>query len=364
MATPAIDYSKATRVLDTNFAEVEVLSAEDPLVDDPRLIEAFGLVFQSKTESYREALLGLVLAKVVSPEVDVRRPYVSQGEDAFNGRTLDEHVVNPFLASHRIPKTTGPYLNVFRRQVQFIPETAAGLKDKRGFEAMLAVVAAVQQDDSAQRLTLLRECLRRFGLIRDAATVAVERVERLSLDQWQVVIKGLLDTPSGGLLPVLLVRAGLESLGRLTEGTWTVATQGINEADAARGAGGDITTRVGARVLDVFEVTERPIQQERVVGTFQNKMMPNGLKDYRFIAPAATVSPEAKAQAERYLAQGHEIEFADIVGWLGAVLLVLGPRGRRLFMARLTELLTGGPPRIRVAWNRSLAAALGGATGA
>ncbi len=356
---PALDYSEAARVLESAFQGVDGQSVDVPFIDAPALLASLELVFASKTGSYREALLGVVLATIVAPDADVTKPYVSQGADAFNGRTLDERVVNPFLGSVRIPRTSGPYLNVFRRQVQFTAATTDKVRDKKGFAAMLAIVDAVQGADSIFRMQLLNECLRRFAVLRDAATVAVERVERLSFDQWRALVEQLLATQSGGLLPVVLVQAGLESLGLLTGGTWRVMTQGINEADAARGAGGDITTRAGQQVLDVLEITERPIGAERVSSTFQNKMMPNGLRDYQFIAPTATVSPQAKLEAERYLAQGHEVEFADTFGWLSSLLVVLGPRGRRLFMNRLVELLGPVPTRIRIAWNLALAAVLG-----
>ena len=94
---PAVDYAEAKRVLNETFSET--LQQCSPTTAEllKRYEDALDIVFESKTQSYREVLLGCALVHIINPTVNIRLPYVKQGPTAFNGRTLDEQVINPFL---------------------------------------------------------------------------------------------------------------------------------------------------------------------------------------------------------------------------------------------------------------------------
>lgn len=166
---PALDNERATELLARLFAEAETafLNRQPPSAT-PRIADAIAALFASGTQSYREALLGCGLARLLDASINVRRIYINQGADAFNGRTLDERAVNPFLHERMIPCSKGPYLAVFRRNVELRPETASGLRDKKGYAAMLEVVEALEscKTSEARRivLSLVRlRCDARFG---------------------------------------------------------------------------------------------------------------------------------------------------------------------------------------------------------
>src|SRR5271157_1327940 len=101
-------------------------------------------MFQSTTQAYREVLLGCSIARIQDRRINVRLPYINLGEGAFNGRTLDERVVNPFLQANRIPSSRGPYLGVFRRSVRFDQSTRTGVRDKDGYDSFLALIAYLE----------------------------------------------------------------------------------------------------------------------------------------------------------------------------------------------------------------------------
>jgi len=109
-----IDYEGARAILHEQFREVEneLLAGRTPTAPEATE-EPFEVVFASKTQAYREALPGCYIARIQDRQINVRLPYINQGEGAFNGRTLDERVVNPFLQTNRIPSSRGPYLGVF-----------------------------------------------------------------------------------------------------------------------------------------------------------------------------------------------------------------------------------------------------------
>jgi len=134
-------YDDAEALLKEVFAEAEADFAANLNPDVPEEIAAAtDTLMVSNTQAYREVLIGCALARILDGEVDIRLPYVNQGPAAYNGRTLDERVVNPFLHSHEIPSSRGPFVSVFRRSVSFSAETREGVRDKAGFDALLSFI--------------------------------------------------------------------------------------------------------------------------------------------------------------------------------------------------------------------------------
>ncbi len=212
-----IDYTRAWDLLNSAFSSVEQayaegLAPEAPTDADGMVSDACREVVASNTQAYREVLLGCIVAKLLSPEIDVRRPYVSQGDHAFNGRTLDERVMNKFLKQEGIPSSAGPYLSVFRRSVQFVPSTRDSLRDKAGYDALLRVLLYVEGLTSVELEQLLRYLLYEFVQLRERATVPIAQPGRISLEQYRSLLSGLLGNPSGGRFPLLLVVATFISM--------------------------------------------------------------------------------------------------------------------------------------------------------
>ncbi len=356
MAT--IDYDQASKLLNASFstAEAGVLEGSFPKID-PVLIDHFDTIFSSNTQSYREVLLGCALARILDDTLDIHLPYVSHGPRAFNARDLDEKLINPFLQNRRIPSTKGPYLSTFRRQVRFDISTREGLRDKRGYDSLLLLIDYLSITSEEFRLhTFLDYLLFRFSQLREDSIVPLTRIQRISLEQYAQLFSSLLSRPSGGLYPVLLVVCMFETIRDYFELNWQIEWQGINVADAASGAGGDITIHNQGDVLLAIEVTERKVDHARLVATFNTKMAPAGIEDYLFLVGATEPTDEAKIQAERYFAQGHEINFVQVCDWLLMLLATLGKRGRDLFNSNLMNLLgdPAVPQAVKVAWNESV----------
>jgi hypothetical protein len=289
--------------------------------------------------------------------IDVRKPYMNLGEDAYNGRSLDESVVNPFLHEKRIPASRGPFLSAFRRSVPFLPATRAGLRDKEGFDALLTIIDYVNDAETDEDLSgVLRYALYKFLELRHAADVPLTKLQRISLEQYGELISGLLGTPSGGRFPVMLIDAAFNAIREAFGLPWTIEVQGINEADRAAGAGGDITIRSGNATLLAAEITERSVDRDRVVATFQTKIAPQGIDDYLFFVRDG-VQAEVMRQARQYFAQGHEINFLDMHTWLVTILATIGRSGRAAFNRVLVEKLEAAdiPAGLKVAWNEQMA---------
>jgi hypothetical protein len=359
-----LDYAAARELLEGTFGKVEQHAVQGRKL--PQASQEFeracDRVFASRTQAYREALLGCAVARVQDDTINVRLPYVGHGADAFNGRTLDERVINPFLREHRIPSSKGAYLSTFRRSVQFVPETKVGVRDRVGYDAFLECLSELEDAGSdKEKHDLLAYLLHRFVVLRDASAVTLVRVQRMSLEQYDAPIAKLLSTPSGGRFPVLLAVATFLTLKECFNPPWEVSWQGINVADAASGAGGDITLSEGGRVIMAAEVTERVVDRARVTATFTTKIAETGIEDYLFFAKPSEDS-QARRQAQRYFAQGHEINFVDLQQWIHSCLVSVGSRGRSVFNQALSRLIDDAevPAALKVAWNNHVTAVVSG----
>ncbi len=350
-----LDYDAARSLLNDLFIEAEqdLLSHRTPEVP-PQIQEACELVFASKTQAYREALTGCAIARIQDRGIDIRLPYVNQGDRAFNGRTLDEKAVNPFLHEHRIPSSKGAYLSVVRRSVTFTDRTRGGLRDKSGYDAFLALIEYLENTGEENDLRgFLRYLLFKFAALREASIVPLSRLRQISLEQFGALISGLLATHSGGRFPVLLVVSAFRTIRDFYSLGWKIEFQGINVSDAASSAGGDITISSGGRTLLAAEVTERPLDRNRIVSTFNTKIAPYGIEDYLFFVSLSSLDPSARLQAAQYFAQGHEVNFLEVKEWIVQSLATMGRKGRTIFNEALMELLDAPdiPRSLKMAWN-------------
>jgi len=358
-----IDYEAAGRLLEQTFSECEndLLRQVAPKIQ-AELQQPFETIFASRTQAYRETLVGCTIARIQDNNINIRLPYVKQGASAYNGRTLDERAVNPFLQQHRIPCSRGPFLSAFRRGVQFDEGTTRGVRDIEGYRAFLDLVGYLEKKGEDRLLSqFLRYLLFMFAKLREAAVVPLTRLRRISLEQYGVLISGLLATPSGGRFPLLLVVAAFTMIKEFFGLNWEVAHQGINVADAAAGAGGDVTISQDGRTLLAAEITERPLDRNRVVSTFNTKIAPQGIGDYLFFVPMVDLPEDARVQARQYFAQGHEVNFLGVTDWILMSLATTGAGGRKIFNEKLMDLLDGPeiPRSVKMGWNTQVDRLLG-----
>jgi hypothetical protein len=355
-----VDLDIAAATLAEIFTETQPLILQDttpPIAAE--LAAFFDTIFATDIQSYREALLGIVLVRLQDQTINLRLPYVAQGPTAYHGRDLDERVVNPFLQQHRIPSSRGPYLAMFRRNFQFDASRRDGQRNKAAFDAFLSLITHLEGvTDAAQIRAFAAYLLYKFAKLREAAEVPLARLQRISLDQYESLITSLLNTPSGGRLPVILVVAAFRTIKDYFGLEWVIDVQGINVADTPSGVGGDVTITHNGHIVFAAEVTERPLERARVVATFNTKIAPHGIEDYLFFVRPETLTEEARQQARQYFAQGHEVNFLEIRNWALMALATMGKRGRDIFNVHLVAQIDEQtvPRAVKVAWNDYIAA--------
>jgi len=349
-----LDTAIARSILDRLFlrAETEIFVEVDNLLAEHK--ESLDSIFESKTQSYREVLLGCALVRLMNPDVNIRSPYAKQGDNAFNGRTLDEKVVNPFFQANLIPCSKGPYLATFRRNVKLTEETAEGLRDKPGYFSMLALLNAVEECDSDKESEFFIICLlKRFIVLRDASRIPLARITRMSVEQYDELLTKLLRCPSGGLLPVLLTVAFFRTLNSHYNLHWEVEYQGINVADQATGAAGDVTVKLGEKIVLAIEVTERQIDRDRIVSTFNTKIVNSDVKEYLFVYTVTEPNESARQAARNLFSQGYDINFASVTGLIINAFHTLPSFARKRFTVEMIRLLDTMeiPASVKMIWN-------------
>lgn len=352
-----IDYENARRVLDSLYTYAENNSSAFANQLNERLCAELDVVFSSQTQSYREVLLGCALIHAINVNIDIRRPYIKQGENAFNGRTLDEEVINPFLQEKLIPCSKSPFWATFRRNVMLTDQTKAGLRDKKGYEAMLHIISQMEnQVDSESRESMVVCLLVRFINLRDLSRVPLINVSRLSIDQFDTFIELLLARQSGGLLPVLLTVAFYKMLNKYYEKNWDISWQGINVADKATGVDGDISIAENGQQRIAIEVTERPIDKRRVTSTFNTKISHSEASAYLFAYTNTRPDESALQAAQNLFTQGYEVNFVAIKNLIINGFLSQEPTARVLFMEEMLLLLDKQDvlSSIKLAWNECI----------
>src|ERR1700719_3510179 len=98
-----LNYVNARRLLNRSLSQAEGITGNEPNnLPDP-VVEAIVILFASKTQSYREVILGCSVVRYLNKEADLQLPYTNLGDYAYNGRSLDEQIINPFLHDNEIP---------------------------------------------------------------------------------------------------------------------------------------------------------------------------------------------------------------------------------------------------------------------
>src|SRR5438477_4407224 len=351
----SIDYFAGRELLNTHLIKLEGLSIDKDSINFPEAIqESLKILFKSKTQSYREIALGCAVVRFFDQAIDLSLPYINLGEHSYNGRTLDEKVINPFLHSNEIPASKGPYLATFRRSVKIDKSIRNSQKDKDAFDSLLVLLNYLNSLIDPKEIGFLIDALLvNFIMLRDQSKIELAKIRRLHLEQHKAVLEKLLNTPSGGLLPVLIAVALLSTINKCYSLEWKIEWQGINESDSASGAGGDVTITKNGENLCVLEITERSIDSSRVTSTFNSKIVKKGISNYLFVYTNNKPSYETKNTAGRYFAQGHEINFIQILEWTWNNLATLRSACRDSFLEELINLIAKNDisSSLKVKWN-------------
>lgn len=353
----AVDLVAARALMSGSLDDAEARERQGECLQvDAGIANSIDAILASATGAYRQALVGTLLVKILAPTADLASPSVEHGDFSYSGRAIDESVVMPLFTERRIPVSqSSAYLSVLRRGKRFIDADTTGVRDRVTYTELNRVVAWLQDSDQNEARRTLAALLQGFLRLRDARSIALIEVRKLSLLQLADLTRKLLAVPSGGRIPMMLTLAALKALDGSLDLRWAIEAQGINAADSSSGSVGDITVRKDEKVLFGIEVTERTVDATRIRNAMNEKVMPAGLTDYLYFVTTGP-SEDALAVSHTYFGQGHDVNFIAIADWVPAVLsLTYDCRAQftRFLHAAFSDDTV--PTGLKVAWNNTVA---------
>ncbi|WP_322496648.1 hypothetical protein [Chloroflexus sp.] len=170
------------------------------------------------------------------------------------------------------------------------------------------------------------------------------------------MISILLQTRSGGYIPVLLTVAMLETRNQRFNLEWNIGWQDINVSDRAAHVAGDITVRQNEQTIFGLEVTERSLESQRVRDVFETKMSIHQIPDYLFVVTASSIDEQIQKEVVKYFHQNYDINILELRPWIRHLLSITGAAGRQMFVDKFIELIDRNniSSVIKTAWNEAI----------
>lgn len=250
---------------------------DEPLIRDDAILDR--IVFVSRCLSNRAGvrmLLSCSLAKIVRPQVDIRKPYTEIGTpDSYSGRAeFDEKYIWPFAYRHQLPvnSTTAFLTPGFRTlTTPLAPPLAIAGRPKRMYADTIQLLDDVYQE----RITaeqLLGETIRQLLILQREQQGRMEQLLAelrtagsgipLSAEEIVRLVEQHLHSPKSSRLPVVIVAAAYRAVADLI-GEDIRTLNAHNAADLQTGALGDIEiTLVGEgenEVVTCYEMKDKEV---------------------------------------------------------------------------------------------------------
>ncbi len=218
-------------------------------------------------------ILACALAKLLEPEVDIRKPYTEIGTaDAYSGRYYDEKYIDPFARENRLPvNSTTAWLTPALRNIS--APLAAPMRIVGSPRKMYEELILLLDDVHTGKITaeeLLTEGIRMLLLIRNERDERIKQLLNdlsssdhetpLSSEEIVDLVRRHMDSPRSSRLPVLVVTAAYLSAAQQL-GEMAKPLLYHNAADAQTGAIGDIeiTLIANDNVITTYEIKDKVV---------------------------------------------------------------------------------------------------------
>lgn len=351
-----MDNAEAREWLDAKWAKAV---AENAMTPDER-IDALA---NSKTVSIRYALVTQILGKIADPLRNLLTlQLAASSAGAWDARSFATAVVVPWVADnqHILGTSPDPYVSKPLRRER-LERSMPNVRDKHGWTQLVELLNELEASDYPALVDAFQRVLR--ALVRRLAvqTFGYAIPQRISLPAMSALLTDFLSTPSSGLRPLVAATALLRTIGTAFGLFSRVEGQGINEADAAGGAPGDVLCYCHdnpGRLCLVVEVKDIELTLAHVQSsTRKAKQADLGLTNLLFAVPAVRLSDREAITAltRKEWVEGLNVYTAGIVPLMEAAFMLLGDRWRiDLIRAIGAELDERQDQAARRSWHDSL----------
>ena len=329
-----MDNAEARKWLDAEWAKVV---SENDMTSDVRM----DILANSKTVAIRYALVTQLLGKIADPSrnlLDLQ--LAASGPGAWDARSFATAVVVPWVADnqHVLGTSLEPYASKPLRRER-LERAMPNVRDKQGWAQLVCLLDELEGAGQPALVEAFRRVLRALVRRLAAQTFGYAIPQRISLPAMSAMLDTFLSTPSGGLRPLAVTTALLRTIGTAFGVFSRVEGQGINEADAAGGAPGDVLCYCHdhpERLCLVVEVKDIDLTFAHVQSsTRKAKQADVGLTNLLFAVPAVQLSDREAIAAltRREWAAGLNVYTAGVVPLMDAAFMLL-PDGWRIDLLR------------------------------
>ena len=348
-----MDNAAAREWLDTEWGRAV---AENDMTPDVLM----DTLANSKTVAIRYALVTQILGKIADSTRNLLTlQLAASGPGAWDARSFATAVVVPWVTDnqHVLGTSLEPYASKPLRRER-LERTMPNVRNKQGWAQLVGLLGELE---GAGRLALV-EAFRRVlrALVRRLAeqTFGYAIPQRISLSAMSKMLGTFLDTPSGGFRPLAVTTALLDTIGRAFGLFSHVEAQGINEADAAGGAPGDVLCYCHddpERLCLVVEVKDIDLTLAHMqASTRKAKQADVGLTNLLFAVPTVRLSDREAIETltRREWASGLNVYTTGVVPLMESAFMLLAD-GWRIDLLRAigTELDERQDQAARRTWH-------------
>lgn len=334
--------------LDAVWAEVLEAGQADPDAEVDRLVNS-GLV------SIRYAFVTQLLGKIADPARSLLAFQLGgQEAGAWDARSFCTAVVVPWVADNHgvMGASLDPYVNNPLR-VPLLERDAPGRRYQAEWNALYDFLEPLDNAPPEEIKAAFRRCLASVARRLAGQAFRYQIPVRVSLPALCETLGAYLDEPSGGHRPLAVAAAMMRVLGDGFSIFARVEAQGLNEADAAGGAPGDVMCYgADGRMVLAVEVKDRALTLADVRGSTRKAREADiALTNLLFAVPAIG-EPEAIAAAQGEWAAGLNVYVVDIVDLAKATFVLMPEESRPTLLRAIgTELDDRGDHAHRRAWH-------------
>jgi len=300
-------------------------SLNSPLVADAGVQTRINYVVRlNSNRAGARFILACALAKLVNPEIDIRKPYTEIGTaDAYSGRHYDEKYIDPFARKNRLPvNQTTAWLTPALRNISTslaAPMSIVGTPRKLYEELILLLDDVHTGKITAEEL--LMEGIRVLLLLRNERDERIrqllnelassDREASLSSEEIVDLVRRHMESPKSSRLPVLIVTAvylcAAQHLGETAKPLLF-----HNAADAQTGAIGDIEITLvdDDSVITTYEMKDKTVTTADLDIALEKLTASNKRPDNYLFVTTAPIDDKVALYARSLYKNTGGIEFA------------------------------------------------------
>lgn len=315
--------------------------AAQEMEPDPPIDE----LVNSTVVSVRYALITQLLGKIAAPARDLRIIQSSAGgPGAWDARSFSTAVVVPWVADNQnvIGSSSEPYVSKPLRRER-LELNMHNVRSRAAWNKLVHLLDQLEHEGEETVRVTFQRVLK--SLVRRLATqsFAYAIPQRISLGRLQTIIDKFLSEPSGGLRPLAVTAALIQTASDAYSIFSKFECQGINESDSASDVPGDIVcydTGHPPRISLCVEVKDQSLTLTHVkASSLKAKRTDLGLESLLFVVPSV-VSVDREDIADyvaREWASGMNVHITSLRKLVATWFLLLDESWRVRFVREIGE---------------------------